>query len=169
MPFIPTYPGSTPVTSSGTFNTVVGVSGAFPAGTAGVGTALVGSAYANGNLALRSGVVSQPTGTVTVSDNNFAALADLFIGPYHLISNVDYAVAGSASLTAANIITAINQFPGISASTGGGAVVNVEWEGGPNDLVVFKAINRSVSHANLVLSGDGFLTLGSPTLSTFNP
>ena len=58
-----------------------------------------------------------PTGDVLVASNVFAGpSASLFVGPYELVSNRDYAVGASTALTAVAIAAAVSALPGYTGT-----------------------------------------------------
>jgi len=64
-----------------------------------------------------------PMGDVEVVSDTFAGQsASLFVGPFELVSNRDFATGGGTAATAANIESAIDALPGYSASTVGSTV-----------------------------------------------
>lgn len=66
---------------------------------------------------------ADPSGDVTVASNVFVGQsASLFVGPFELVSDRDFVVAGSTALTAANIAVAVSSLPGYTGVDAGSTV-----------------------------------------------
>jgi len=77
-----------------------------------------------------------PSAVVTVSNTTFVGQsASLFVGPYELVSEIDFVIAGGAAAIAASIATAVSALPGFTG-TPVGAAVTVTRKGGiaPDEL-----------------------------------
>lgn len=104
---------------------------------------------------------SKATGHFEVVDNTFADPVELIIGDYHIFNSVDYAIAGSKALTAANIAATISLLPGFSATASGLAVVTVLCTHQADDTD-FRAIHHGATLTLDNFSGSGYLTKGVP-------
>jgi len=116
-----------------------------------------------GQLGLVGGVVSPQIGTIEVADNNFASRAELVLGEYHLLVNVDFMVGAAAADTAVALAAVINTLPGFAASALL-AVVSVQYEGSSTDDVELRALHYGAVE-NFVLTPDtGLMAKGSPSV-----
>lgn len=101
------------------------------------------------------------TGTFKVVDNTFAATVELIIGDYHIFNSTDYAIAGTAALTAANIAATISLLPGFSATASDLAVVTVRCSH-QADGTDFRALHYGATLTLSEFTGFGYLTKGVP-------
>lgn len=62
------------------------------------------------------------TGDITVATNAFTGPTQIHLGPYVLVTGVDFAIGGSTAVTAGNLEAAIDALPGYSASLVGSTV-----------------------------------------------
>lgn len=106
-----------------------------------------------------------PSGcTITVVDNTFTYAAKLYLGPYVLVSGVDYTVGGAVGATATNLAAAIDALPGFSASAVGAVITVTGPLGEVGNELRFSAV-YSGSVQNLTLSPTtGFMANGEPFL-----
>ena len=104
---------------------------------------------------------SKATGHFEVVDNTFASPVELVLGDYRIFNSVDYAIAGSKILTAANIAATISTLPGFSASNSGTAVVTVLCDH-PMDDTRFCVLHHGATLTLSNFTGSGYLTKGVP-------
>jgi len=83
-----------------------------------------------------NGAVAGQTGTITVVSNDFSDPAEILLGDYRILSNVDWVPGVGINATATSVAAAINRFPGFIASANG-AVVSVLYEGASSADVDF--------------------------------
>jgi hypothetical protein len=104
-----------------------------------------------------------PTGVLgVISDVFVGQSASLFVGPYELVSNRDFATGGGAAVTATNIANAINNLPGYVAVPAVTAVT-VTGPGGQISLrfdAEYRGGERNFSFVYPNSTQDGFLGFG---------
>jgi len=103
---------------------------------------------------------SMATGSFEVVDNAFVDPVELIIGDYHIFNSVDYAIAGTKALTAANIAATISLLPGFSASAIA-EVVTVQYNHQADDTD-FRVLHHGSTLTLSNLTGSGYLTKGVP-------
>lgn len=103
------------------------------------------------------------TCSLTVADNDFTNRAEIILGNYVLISNIDYAIGGGVAATATNIAAAISLLPEFSASALG-AVVSISY--GPTLSQVDFRVRHSAAIYNFttLVPDTGIMTLGAPII-----
>ena len=106
------------------------------------------------------GPLGGQTGVITVASNDFSAMAEIFLGNYRLLANVDFVVGAAVGDTATNIAAAINQFPGFSASVNMAAVTVLYSDGSAAD-VDFRPLHYG-EVVNFTFVPDGLMTKGNP-------
>lgn len=65
------------------------------------------------------GAITRALAEFTVNDNDFSAGAEIVIGPFTLIADLDFVVGGDTDLTAAAIADAIDNLPGFDGTAVG--------------------------------------------------
>ncbi len=125
-----------------------------------------GAVHANHVNGAFVGAIAPKTGDFTVADNDFSTgVALLILGEFELTSNIDYAIGGTTTVTADNMVVAISRLPGFSASNVG-AVVTVEFSTGPASEVEFRASHRgTVTNFTPLDPATGFMGNGGPGVS----
>ena len=125
----------------------------------------VGSTPVNsGQMGLVGTLVAGQTARITVANNSFVAPAEVVLGGYRILANVDFVPGAGVNDTAANLATAINQFPGFSA-TANLAVVSVLYAGDSASDVDFKVMHYGAVANFTVSPTTGLMTKGSPQVS----
>lgn len=117
----------------------------------------------NGSMVVAAAGVVRETGTFRVADNDFTTRAELILGDYRLLSNVDFLPGAGVNDTATAIAATIAVLPGFTALAVA-ADVTVRYDG-TADIVEFKAIHYG-THTNftLLVPATGFLATGSPAI-----
>ncbi|MFA6235071.1 MAG: hypothetical protein WC824_12935 [Bacteroidota bacterium] len=116
-----------------------------------------------GQMGLVSGVVSNQIGTITVANNDFTSPAELILGNYRLLSNIDFVPGAGVNQTATSLAAAISQFPGFSA-TANLAVVSVLYGGGSAADVDFYPRHYGAVVNFTMTPTDDYMEKGSPQL-----
>lgn len=99
---------------------------------------------------------------ITVDSNNFTSTAILYLHTYKLTSNIDWAIGGSAALTAVNIAAAINTLEGFSATANAAVITVLGPKGGAAFGISFKAAYGGAI-VNFSFSTKDFMT--TPTIT----
>jgi len=122
-----------------------------------------GGAHAQNANARIGGTAGPKTASFTVDDNDFSTgPAVLTLGPFEVISNVDYVVGSSDAVTATNIAAAISNLAGFSA-TANLAVVSVEYDIGPADIVDFSVVHHgTIENLTPLTPATGTMANGGP-------
>jgi hypothetical protein len=127
------------------------------------GNGAVHATHVNGLLA---GAKAPKTADFTVADNDFTTgPVILTLGKYTLTSMVDYAIAGSAALTAIEIAAAIDALPGFTASAVG-VIVSVLYGLAPADEVDFSVLHLgTIANFTLLTPDSGVMGNGAPAIT----
>jgi hypothetical protein len=132
-------------------------------------TATFGQIMAGGKLS-NDLMVTDPAGIVpasgsfTVNDNDFTTgRAEIILGNYSIVSNVDFYPGINVAATAANIVLAISGIlPGFRADRIG-AVVTVYYDDGSANDVDFRVVHLGEKvNFNALSPSTGLLQFGSP-------
>jgi len=132
--------------------------------TATFGQVAAGNKLSNDHMACDPGGVSPATGSFTVNDNDFSTgRAEIILGDWSVVSNVDFYPGAGVALTAANIVTAINAVvPGFRADRVG-AVVTVYYDDGSANDVDFRVVHHGEKvNFNALSPSNGLLQAGNP-------
>lgn len=70
----------------------------------------------NRNLETTAGTLARAEAELTVADNDFSGGAEIVVGEFTIIANVDFTPGGSTSATATAIAAAIDNLPGYNAT-----------------------------------------------------
>jgi hypothetical protein len=111
--------------------------------------------------------VSSPRiGAITVADNDFSTgLAELVLGEYRLLAQLDFAIGALPANTATNVAAAISALPGWTA-TAALDVVEVTRELGPADEVDFQALHHGTKVNFTLVPSTGTLGGGNPVIGS---
>jgi hypothetical protein len=113
---------------------------------------------------LAGGPPSPQTASFDVNDNDFSDRAVIILGDYEIVSQIDYLVAGTATLTAVAIAAAIDNLPEYNA-TSALTVVNITREP-PLERVEFRVIHHgAVTNFDTLVPATGFMNPGAPLIS----
>jgi len=132
--------------------------------TATFGQVKAGNVLSNDHMACDPAGIVSASGSFTVNDNDFTTgRAEIVLGDYTLVSNVDFYPGVGVADTADNIVTAIHGIlPGFQADRLG-AVVTVYYDDGSANDVDFRVVHHGEKvNFNTLSPSTGFLQLGSP-------
>lgn len=116
-------------------------------------------------IALIDGDYSVQTAELEVADNDFTTgTAEIVLGEYTLISNVDYLVGGTTGATATNIAAAIDNLPQYSAIAAG-SVVEITREPPLERVDFFVRHNGSITNFTNLVPDARLMDSGSPDVS----
>ena len=76
----------------------------------------------NRNVETAAGDLARATATFTVADNDFSGGAEIVIGEFKLVAEIDFVIAGTAAGTATNIANAVDNLPGYDGTAVGADV-----------------------------------------------
>ena len=104
--------------------------------------------------------------TFTVADNDFSGGAEIVIGDFELVPDVDFTVGGTVNATAVNIAASISNLPGYSATAPGAGVVSVNGKKGPQGFVEPFSVTPlgAIDNFSAVDPVLGFFTQGEPAI-----
>ena len=116
-----------------------------------------------GYNALLTGSPTPQTASFLVASNVFTERAEILLGEYTLVSNIDYLVAGTTALTAAAISAAIDRLPGYTA-TPNGSTVDITREP-PLAQVDFRVLHHgAVENFTTLVPAEGLMNPGAPVV-----
>lgn len=153
------YPYGTDQSSSDTFNQPNALRETMT-----IGVVQSGGKTIPEQMQLNGHTVAAQTGTITVANNTFTDLAEIILGGYRLLANVDFVPGVGVNDTAIALAATINQLSGFSA-TSNAALVLVSYEGGSASDVDFRAMHYGAVTNFTLNPTSGLLTKGSPQVS----
>jgi hypothetical protein len=104
-------------------------------------------------------------GALTIANNAFADRVVIIIGPYEVISNIDYAIGVDEDATAVNLAASISNLPGFTA-TAVLHTVTIRYWGPGFEPVAFRVVHTgTATNFDPVNPATGFLAPGLPIIA----
>jgi len=129
-----------------------------------IGQIKTGNKITNGLLVEGITGIQPETASLLVANNDFSGgRVEIVLGDFTIVSGVDYAVAATAILTAANIAAAITNMTGFTAINDGSATVSIWFDIGTAHIVDFSVNHYGIlENLTTITPADGEMALGSP-------